>query len=338
MGFNRDTPSELNSAQTKSQDDVGVGRNSIGLGRPEGLKRASTLDGSAFKAPATATSNATASSSKTASSNRKNLVQKPLSMFMSNKGTTGRPFFGVGGGPRRTVSKKPPLPMVVGSPVKGGGAAMLEDNDEVEIVQGTEDVGMTSVSNDTSPLLLQDLTTTEGSTKGKGKEKDYGSRRVSMISHALSQSLSAIPPPSARGLMGPPATPPAGRSPTRSTSSSYPSTSAGGSSPSQPGTRSSARLAKTAPALMKIRGGTDGHVASGRKGASEAAPPPDPVTEALKVLKDCVIFVDVKTDDGDEAGSLFSQMLTGIGARVRQLSNRLYRLVDNCAHFLSAFN
>jgi hypothetical protein len=37
---------------------------------------------------------------------------------------------------------------------------------------------------------------------------------------------------------------------------------------------------------------------------------------ALKVLKKCAIFVDVRTDDGDDAGSLFVDMLRGLGARV----------------------
>lgn len=37
----------------------------------------------------------------------------------------------------------------------------------------------------------------------------------------------------------------------------------------------------------------------------------------LTVLKDCVIYVDVKTEDGSEAGELFANMLKGLGARVR---------------------
>lgn len=34
------------------------------------------------------------------------------------------------------------------------------------------------------------------------------------------------------------------------------------------------------------------------------------------VLKDCIIFVDVRTEDGDDAGGLFVEMLKGLGARV----------------------
>ncbi|KAF9485952.1 hypothetical protein BDN70DRAFT_763291, partial [Pholiota conissans] len=49
---------------------------------------------------------------------------------------------------------------------------------------------------------------------------------------------------------------------------------------------------------------------------------------ALKVLKDCIIFVDVKTDDGDEAGTLFVEMLEGVGARV------LTRVGQTCTHIV----
>lgn len=54
-----------------------------------------------------------------------------------------------------------------------------------------------------------------------------------------------------------------------------------------------------------------------------SSPPPasvGPSTSAssvpLEILKDCVIFVDVKTEDGEDAGSLFVDMLRGLGAKV----------------------
>ena len=37
----------------------------------------------------------------------------------------------------------------------------------------------------------------------------------------------------------------------------------------------------------------------------------------LTILKDCVVYVDVKTDDGSEAGEIFVNMLKSLGARVR---------------------
>ena len=36
----------------------------------------------------------------------------------------------------------------------------------------------------------------------------------------------------------------------------------------------------------------------------------------LAVLRECRIFVDVRTDDGDDAGGLFVDMLRGMGAKV----------------------
>ncbi|KAH9485040.1 Microcephalin [Psilocybe cubensis] len=358
MGFNRDAPGDSDDEKpaTMTKDDVGVGRTSFGLGRPQGLKRASTLEEDSFGPTA---KNAAASSSKSAGSTGKKLVQKPLSMFMQNKATTskngtshllrntgkpsllnGRPLFVVGGGVRRTISKKSTLPVVIGSPVKGG-AQMMHEDDEVLVEDAPKEDGdngeshLSAAPQNSSSLSLDELSTTAGTEKGKGKERDHDktskhARRVSMASHALSLSLSALPPPQPlpqRGLMGPPPTPPHGiKSPQRSTSSSYPSTSAGGSSPSQPahptGTRSSARIAKIAPAVQKAK--TDGM----KKAVSEPTPPPNPNIEALKVLKDCVIFVDVKTDTGDEAGSLFVEMLEGVGARV------LTRVGQTCTHIV----
>lgn len=340
MGFNRDTPADGEiSEPSRSMDDTTVGRSSVGGARPAGgLQRASTVGAAAFKAANTA-----ASSSK-AGSTGKNFVQKPLSMFMSGKGATagaaasrgtGRTgalgnrtsIFGVGGPARRTVSKKTNLPMVIGSPIKGGGDTTMqeyndmEDEDAFAQVGNDADIFADPANTSSSALSLGDL---EGEGSSKGKEPvrpSMASRRVSMVSHALSQSLSALPTvgPSNRGLMGPPATPPSARAAARAASSNDQSTSASGSSPLQEGsssgigTRSSSRIAKAAANGAPTKG--KGTEQTGRKGA-EPAPPPNPAAEALKVLKECVIFVDVKTDEGEEAGSLFVEMLEGVGARV----------------------
>ena len=356
MGFNRDglggDDDDTFGIPTRSKDDETVGRVSLGLGRSEsGLKRAVTLGTSSFKSLEVGAD--VSSSSKTSGMAKKPLVQKSLAMFMSGKagtaggsqpaagatmrsgmrpGVTGRGPTTFRGGLRRTISKKTSLPSVMASPVKGGGADddeimqdTIQDADQDAQPSGSETVAAPTNNNDV--LALDDLEM-QGPSKGKEKEKasTFGfnaSRRVSMISvsHSLSQSLNSLPPPQPkiRGLMGPPETPPSsGRTGIRSSSSTYPSTSGG--SPSQGtsiGTRSSARIAKTAPsALMKIKGGTGGHVSSGRKGAAEPLPEPSLVPETLKILNDCIIFVDVRTDDGDEAGSLFIDMLGGVGARV----------------------
>lgn len=357
MGFNRDglggDDDDTFGIPTRSKDDETVGRVSLGLGRSEsGLKRAVTLGTSSFKSLEVGADDS--SSSKTSGMTKKPLVQKSLAMFMSGKaGTAGGLQSGAGatmrsgmrpglrgkgpsifgGGLRRTISKKTSLPSVMASPVKGGGADggaadeimhdTMQDADQDAQPSGSETVA--APTNDNGVLILDDLEM-QGPSKGKEKASAFGfnaPRRVSMVSvsHSLSQSLNSLPlpQPKIRGLMGPPETPPAsGRTGIRSSSSTYPSTSGG--SPSQGtsiGTRSSARIAKTAPsALMKIKGGTGGHVSSGRKGTAEPLTEPSPVPETLKILNDCIIFVDVRTDDGDEAGSLFIDMLGGVGARV----------------------
>ena len=289
-------------------------------------------------------------SSKMSGTTKKPLIQKSLAMFMDGKGGASQPtagsmrgrmrpglagktptIFGFGGGLRRTISKKTSLPSVMASPVKGGGTdggttdEIIQDNIQDADQDGNETLEPTLANNND---VLDDLEM-QGPFKGKEKASTFGfnaSRRVSMVSvsHSLSQSLNSLPPPQPkiRGLMGPPVTPPArGRTGIRSSSSTYPSTLASGDSPSQSGTsigtRSSARIAKTAPsAPMKIKGGTGGHVSSGRKGTAEGPTEPKLVPETLKILNDCTIFVDVRTDDGDEAGSLFIDMLGGVGARV----------------------
>ena len=356
MGFNRDGlgdgDDDTFGIPARSKDDE-----TVGMGRSEtGLKRAVTLGAGGFKSLGVDAD--VSSSSKTYGVTKKPSVQKSLAMFMGAKtgtaggsqpaagantrsgiraGLTGKgsTIFRVGGGLRRTISKKTSLPSVMASPVKGGGTDggtadeimqdTIEDVDQDAQRHGSEIlVAEPTTSND---VLQLDELEIQGPVKSKEKEQasTFGfnaSRRVSMVSQALSQSLSSLPQPKPRGLMGPPETPPAsGRTGIRSSSSTYPSTSGSGGSPSQPGTstgtRSSARIAKTAPsALMKIKGGTGGHVSSGRKGVSEAPTLPNPVPETLKILNDCTIFVDVRTDDGDEAGSLFIDMLGGVGARV----------------------
>jgi len=149
-----------------------------------------------------------------------------------------------------------------------------------------------------------------------------------MASQALSQSLNSLPPkqlkPKGPASMGPPATP--NRRPgLRSASSTYPSST----TPLISGEdQSNATHLKIAPDTFgKAMSGVKGHVPSftsqeNMASSSLAAP------ESLKVLEDCVIFVDVRTDTGDEAGSLFVEMLEGVGARV------LTRVGQTCTHIV----
>lgn len=245
-------------------------------------------------------------------------------------GGTKPRIFGVGAGEdvRRSrslkVSRNPSLPSVMASPVKGAEASTSgksDDDADIDLTVDENKLADQDVFWDKAGgTSLQDpglAANALGSGKGKGKEQLVDS---SSGSQALSQSLSAMPtkPPIALGLMGPPATPHGpGRSGARSTSSTYPS-SAGSTSSNVADTNAHGTgmsTAKSAPgALNKIRGGVGGHFSSQRKGTVNAAATN---AEPLTIFKDCVVFVDVRTDEGEEVGSLFTEMLEGASARVR---------------------
>ena len=317
---------------------------------------------------------------------------------VSGSGAPTRGGFGLaalrgrGGGSRVThrASKASSLPMVVGSPVKGGairdedaanGAGELSDDEMVVVEEKEEgmegvqemstkdkidewlrtadkdilrDLGHGSEGEDgeagaeksVGALSLGDLgpvVDAEASAKEKEREREArrnASRRASMASHLLAQSLSALPsatPPAARGRDA--------KGKGRAVSSSYPSTvgpaqdkADGGEkidAPTPPPRRAHAtRLAtgalSTPPNAYKERslrsavaGGSglgdaehpSGGSADGKgKGKGKTDGPNSPA--ALAVLKDCRIFVDVRTEDGDDAGSLFVDMLRDLGAKV----------------------
>ena len=185
--------------------------------------------------------------------------------------------------------------MVVGSPVKGGepmdndtSNGGVYDDDSLEIVM--------DITSDTSGLGEDEylVPIAGGSPKetGKKKEKDDNSqqgmpsRRASLASLALSASLSALPP---KGSMGPPPIPRHGRI-TRSISGGHASTSH---------TKSpEADEAGISDMTMKTKDSSSS------------------IGSPLGFLKNCVVFVDVRTDDGDDAGSLFVEMLKSAGAKV----------------------
>lgn len=317
MGFNEDLPGDDDDDVPKpsSKDDAALGQKSFGHS-VVGLKRSATLGAGVFGG---------ATSSNKTEKKGKIFVQKPLAAFLGKAVGSRLPHFGVGGHIRRTISKKSSLPMVVGSPVKGGNDQQLMDDDNAE--DANEAAGNDSstlfapLNASTGSLTLEDL---EGGESSKGKEKaisktSNASRRVSMVSHALSQSLSSLPQSSSQNLMGPPPTPPAARGGTRSASSQYPvplksSKASPRAEPSTAvGTRSSARIATK---VSQTKAQDESQVSPARSKADAAQPP---VPESLKILNECVIYVDVKTDEGDEAGSLFVEMLEGIGAKVCSL-------------------
>lgn len=222
--------------------------------------------------------------------------------------------FGVGAGAfvgaarARTLqkaSRKTSLPSVMASPVKGTGG-----EDAMDIAADDESGPSTTAEAVTSGDMEVPLNDIE---KGKARANDSwiskASRRVSLASQALSQSLNA-PPLKANpglGLMGPPATP---TRKGRSASSTYPQSK----SPNNDTERSSPSTRRTTMSLRNSAAGSSKNGSGESKVSTAAAAASHP--EGMKVLKDCVIFVDVRTDDGDEAGSLFVEMLEGVGARV----------------------
>lgn len=82
------------------------------------------------------------------------------------------------------------------------------------------------------------------------------------------------------------------------------------------GLPSSSAAKDTSQDNMSVSNASEGNVAvSPREGNKNI--PKSPVRAApLEILKDCVIFVDVRTEDGEDAGSLFVDMLRGLGAKV----------------------
>lgn len=126
--------------------------------------------------------------------------------------------------------------------------------------------------------------------------------------------------------MGPP------RTPARAASFTYPSAaSASKSKQGEAGDDAGAGAVgmKSAPSILgRVRSGSDGHVGTSRsarifaqeKQAELEAAQNEEENEkgngVLTVLNECIIFVDVRTDGGDDAGGLFVDMLKGMGARV----------------------
>ena len=239
-------------------------------------------------------------------------------MGLSKSGVMGNRVFG-------KVSQKSSLPVVAGSPVKGGSTPMEVDEDsdsDVEVTGGpmlpppvpfkvfrdhqpeastSKPPVITSASSSPTTGDLGDIFFDPMDVEFDAKVHDeawrkHASRRASYVMHNLSQSLSALPdsPPKRRekGTMGPPPVP-GTRGGLRSASSTVPASSKDTQSKTTPGGSDRGKQE------------TNSSGGSGKKKA--------PV---LKILKNCVVFVDVRTDEGDEAGGLFVEMLKGLGARV----------------------
>ncbi|KAJ3574542.1 hypothetical protein NP233_g1701 [Leucocoprinus birnbaumii] len=243
------------------------------------------------------------------------------------------------------------------APKNGGeGSSSMRENRESgdgDVIMGSS----TKESGDEGQGLEVDKTE-KFTDKGKEREKDKSkskdsSRRASMALSQLSQSLSAAPAygTSIKGIMGPPSTP---RKIARSVSSTYPDTAVAVSDrattgteatdttksirsstspdkgPGSGGKRFSARQAAKAALNAETKSPSTGVGPSGsaKKAATEKDKAATKKPESLGILKDCRIFVDVRTDDGEEAGSLFVEMLESLGAKIQN------RVGQACTHVI----
>jgi hypothetical protein len=228
--------------------------------------------------------------------------------------------------PFEKVSKKSSLPVVEGSPVKACGSMQTLDSDEPPLPSTTEILAATLSSrkedNDqeeapavmaaVEPMNLQDVIAEHVSVLGFDKSsaedgqaesadmwKD-ASRRASLASQFLQQTLAVLPstPPPAK----------ASGSKLKATERSQ-SSSQRTRSGLRSGSNSDVVSSRSAPRTLPNGPVVSAHVS---KPSSTTA-----TSSSLKVLKSCTIFVDVRTDDGDDAGGLFVDMLKGLGAKVR---------------------
>ncbi|KAG2055689.1 hypothetical protein BDR06DRAFT_933823 [Suillus hirtellus] len=251
-------------------------------------------------------------------------------------GRTATGIFGPGlVKPSLKASRKTSLPSVMASPVKGGGGGTIDDNyianATVDVLSAEEDLGQgkqpdvaTSLpsgsktseeQNKEADLVIEELV---GSADKRKQPEGWDSRRASSALHALSQSLSSLP------KTPPKVVAPGTRTGLRSSSSTYYGAS---------GASSGFKSAQDSKDRCRPNEGTDG-AASQRNALSKSDAAASPMEggsagkSVLKVLKKCAIFVDVRTDDGDDAGSLFVDMLRGLGARI------LARVGQSCTHIV----
>ncbi|KAI5990716.1 hypothetical protein EDC04DRAFT_1370178 [Pisolithus marmoratus] len=266
------------------------------------------------------------------------------------RGTTG--IFGRAG---ERASKNPGLPTVVGSPVKGsnanaeeswlskeGSEGVVQEGDEgrAEIFESQDERQGRAGSDEglPPPDLPTDMTSTNlqnfeadtgPSITSPSSSADRGKQRASLVSsslalnpassalHALSESLSSLPqtPPTAKpraigtrqGL----------RSASMALSKASPECGGPGSAPSNSNNVDADGTKDTGCSGNSLSGNTGGINGSG--GGKKSS---------LKVLKKCAIFVDVRTDQGDDAGSLFVDMLRGLGAKI------MGRVCQSCTHIV----
>ncbi|KAI0262569.1 hypothetical protein BC834DRAFT_939601 [Gloeopeniophorella convolvens] len=258
----------------------------------------------------------------------KNPFSKPRGLTFTGVGNR-RPFV--------KVSKKSSLPVVEGSPVKGGEVAQVADSPGPPLPALGEMLPPALTSHERSdgqavaPLPLNNVepmdlseapaeSSADGGADGERQEDGaetwkHASRRASMASQFLQQTLAVLPstpsPQKPSSLKGKAVERPQSGSPsTRKLRSS---------------TSSNATNPRSAPGGLPKGKGVAAHVS---KSSSTVAGSSAAKTSSLKVLKPCTVFVDVRTDDGDDAGGLFVDMLRGLGAKI------IGRAGQSCTHIV----
>ena len=352
LGFTRNTDSATNAIGTsktipKAKDDSTV---RLGNGLPSSaktaatpLKRAVTVGSVASLQP-----NARAPSSTTTTLTARPPIPPPAAgpvakITLSSGVVVGKSSFSKqrgfvygGVGKRRAfekVSKKSSLPAVEASPVKSSESSRAVDGSPDELplpsISQIHPTASTSREKDSGlaavpavpvgvePMNLQeaflghvDIPKADGKADenladaGEAEFPDVwkdASRRASLASQFLQQTLAVLP-----------STPTPGSS--KSTTVIRPPSSSQGT---RSGLRSSGGLeaagSRSAPSAFSNGPDVRAHVShSGITAVASSATKPS----SLKVLKSCTIFVDVRTDDGDDSGGLFVDMLRGLGAKV----------------------
>ncbi|KAL5531907.1 hypothetical protein ACEPAF_5470 [Sanghuangporus sanghuang] len=277
-------------------------------------------------------------------------------------GVFGRPI------PRMRASQKTSLETVQGSPVKGGAQSQEfkeNEEDEIMVADGPSEQGdagadadasasSSNANGDTSISSTEGDTLINGAMSASGKElkrisKLNASRRASIAFSTLAQSLWTSP--DGLSLFAPKDSNASNdameeRTPTEAstsdnkvitntTSSSRPVRAAaprsfGFGAPglhrsqSESATHTGARARSVTPFSESDSEGP-GSTGTKKSGGSMGR---TKMPGSLDVLDQCTVFVDVRTEEGEDAGALFVDMLRGLGAKV------LTRVGQTCTHIV----
>jgi hypothetical protein len=323
MGFNRDDPQDDNEEGEGDQASKFIDDSELPDSSRPGHKRASTTgqltSSRKFLSTQSTSSAASSSSSSSTTSKRPTLAKKPggmqtkltfgvdsrLTMLCkpaTNGLTRGRAIANLrnGGGRmlppalhRTKVSKDPSLPSVQASPQKGAN----DDDDDVMIVDDADARPLPSLVDSLKGIGVTD--NDEDVVMGDPPEADTQSTGSRDKGKGRDTSSSFISPHGSE--------------------------------------RRTARLRSHSASQPNLYTPPDGGEGSGDQSQLESMSRsksfsqhtlPAVSTPASAVLKDCTVFVDVRTEDGDNAGDLFIGMLKDMGAKVLGTAGR------TCTHII----